>query len=585
MTSPMQTLGTQVLRTAYQDQQTDIKQARMDGKFNFEGGSSFGFGVETRSMESHQRASTGFLAMGDWGIADAGGVPDMVALLTPFSLTSAFDDFNPVGAPTGGWKGNADVLGQWAMAHGYTNWIEPSAADGELRYNPGFNTNSIVSEDTQSVYAQLALKFDIGGRPSNLVIGARYEDTDVISQNSQLVPTEVIWTDDNDFRVARPTVGGETLVRGDGSYHNLLPNLDFDISLSDSLKARLSYSQTIARAGYGQLAAGADTNGQPGGSILNGGVTPGNQNNPALNPLESDNLDISLEYYFSDRGYVSVGAFAKNVDNFIGETVQNINLFGIRDETSGPRAQAARDALIAGGFGTDDPRLFTMLAMMDNAGAPPFFYDVNGNGVNDGPSEMFVGGQDNYDDTNLQHVVFATQYDIHPDATDPLMIFAVTTPVNNKKAKIHGFELGGQYFFGDSGFGVLANYTIVDGDVSFDNSSDPNSNQFALLGLSDSANAVLMYEKFGFSARLAYNWRDEYLSAVNQGAWRNPIYVEAYDQIDLSLGYDFSENFAVSLEAVNLTGEDVRWHGRSAKQLWRLEDQGARYSVGARYKF
>ena len=47
--------------------------------------------------------------------------------------------------------------------------------------------------------------------------------------------------------------------------------------------------------------------------------------------------------------------------------------------------------------------------------------------------------------------------------------------------------------------------------------SDPNVNQFALLGLSDSANAVLMFEKFGLSARLAYNWRDEFLQTVNRG--------------------------------------------------------------------
>ena len=61
--------------------------------------------------------------------------------------------------------------------------------------------------------------------------------------------------------------------------------------------------------------------------------------------------------------------------------------------------------------------------------------------------------------------------------------------------------------------------------------------------------------------------------------------MEEYDQIDLSIGYDINDNFAVSFEAINLTGEDVRWHGRSENQLWRLEDQGARYAVGARYKF
>ena len=169
--------------------------------------------------------------------------------------------------------------------------------------------------------------------------------------------------------------------------------------------------------------------------------------------------------------------------------------------------------------------------------------------------------------------------------SDPLYTFNVNTPTNNKQAKIHGFEFGGQYFFGDSGFGVLANYTVVRGDIGYNVTSDPNENQFALLGLSDSANAVLMFEKFGVSARLAYNWRDEFLQNLNVGQWRNPIFVEAFDQIDLNVGYDINDHLAVSFEAVNLTGEDVRWHGRSTKQMWRLEDLGARYAVGARYKF
>src|ERR1041384_8388263 len=99
--------------------------------------------------------------MGGWGVGDVGTVPDMFALLTPFSLPGAFDDFNPVGAPTGGWKGNANVLGQWALDNGYTNWTEASAPDGQLRYNPGFATDSTVKEDTQAIYAQFAWKLEI----------------------------------------------------------------------------------------------------------------------------------------------------------------------------------------------------------------------------------------------------------------------------------------------------------------------------------------------------------------------------------------------------------------------------------------
>ncbi|MEO8018539.1 MAG: TonB-dependent receptor [Pseudomonadota bacterium] len=572
-------LGSQVMRIAYQDQTTDIKQSRIDGTFKLGEGDTLKFGVETRSMDSRQRSSASNMTLGDWGVGDSGTVPDMVALLTPFSLTGAFEDFSPVGAPSGGWKGNANVLGQWALTHNnYGNWTESSAPDGQLRFNPGYNNNSTVTEDTQAVYAQVALKFELGSMPANLAVGARYENTKVHSANSILVPTALLWQDDNDFQVVRPDVGNETLVSGDGAYHNILPNLDFDLSFTEALKGRFSYSKTIARANYFNLSAG-QIPATPGGSTLAGFSPPGGQNNPGLLPLESDNFDISLEYYFSDKGYVSLGAFHKNVANFIGNSVVNENLYGIRDQTSGPRALAARDALRSAGAPTDDSALFTMMAMIEHPEGTTYHDAATNTDI------FFAGGAAAYNRSNAQHVAFATAFDLLPTASDPLYNFAVNTPTNNKDAKIHGFEFGGQYFFGDTGFGLLANYTVVRGDIGYDVTSDPNENQFALLGLSDSANAVLMYEKFGLSARLAYNWRDEFLSNLNVGQWRNPIFVEAYDQIDLNVGYDINDHLAVSFEAVNLTGEDVRWHGRSTKQLFRLEDQGARYAVGARYKF
>ena len=215
-----------------------------------------------------------------------------------------------------------------------------------------------------------------------------------------------------------------------------------------------------------------------------------------------------------------------------------------------------------------------MMAMMENP-----------DGFTDGDGVFWEGGADAYDASNAQHIAFATQYDLIPTAEDPDYVFSVARPINNKEASIDGWEFGGQYFFGESGIGVLANYTIVNGDVEFEDGAPPGETQFALVGLSDSANLVLMYENFGLSVRVAYNWRDEFLSNVNFGQFNNPIYVEEYDQIDLSIGYDINENLAISFEGINLTEEDVRWHGRSEKQLWRLEDQGARYALGARYKF
>jgi len=563
-------IGSQVLRINYQDQDTEIRQARLDGALKFDNG-RFQFGVETRTMDMRQRASGGTLVMGDWGATDTGLVPDMVAMLQPFSLVNSFHDFNPSGAPTGGLKGSANALGQWALAHGYTNWSEVTAIDGQLVYNPGFNTDNQIGEDSDALYIQFAMQGELGNMPANVVLGARYERTDVTSISANRIPTALLWTDDNDFTVQRPEE--VTNLSEKAKYNNLLPSLDFDLAFTEQIKGRMSYSKSIARASYGNLAVGANPGG-PGGSTLSGFQPPGTSNNPALQPLESDNVDLSLEYYFSRKGYVGVTFWDKRVNNFIGNSVTDQSLYGIRDQTSGPRAQFARDFLVQNELATDDSALFTLMAMIDNPGT---FTDAAG--------KTWTGGAANYDGSNAQHVAFATKYDLLPNDDDPLYQFAVSTPVNNRKARIYGWELGGQYFFGDTGFGVLANYTIVKGDVGYDNASDPNENQFALLGLSDSANAVLMYEKFGATVRLAYNWRDESLSNINVGQWRNPIYVEAYDQVDLSIGYDFSEHFAMSFEAINLTQNDIRWHGRSDNQLWYLEDQGVRFGLGARYRF
>ncbi|NEK65398.1 MAG: hypothetical protein G3W67_23910, partial [Xanthomonas perforans] len=97
------------------------------------------------------------------------------------------------------------------------------------------------------------------------------------------------------------------------------------------------------------------------------------------------------------------------------------------------------------------------------------------------------------------------------DAADPLYTFAVTRPINNQDGHIYGFELAGQHFFGDTGFGIAASYTKVSGDVNADIAADPSVNVFALTGLGDSANGSLIYDKNGLSARVSYNWRAKFL--------------------------------------------------------------------------
>jgi outer membrane receptor protein involved in Fe transport len=108
---------------------------------------------------------------------------------------------------------------------------------------------------------------------------------------------------------------------------------------------------------------------------------------------------------------------------------------------------------------------------------------------------------------------------------------------------------------------------------------------FALVGLSDTANLVGFYENGGWQVRLAYNWRDEFLSGLFDGQGPNPNYTEAYSQLDATVSYQFNDNLTLQLEAINLTDETQRIHGRHQNQVLFATQTGPRYMFGLRYKF
>ena len=99
--------------------------------------------------------------------------------------------------------------------------------------------------------------------------------------------------------------------------------------------------------------------------------------------------------------------------------------------------------------------------------------------------------------------------------------------------------------------------------------------------MSDSANAVAYFDKFGLQARVAYNWRDEFFA----GGSFDPTYVEAYGQVDASVNYEFLGGFNVFVEAINLFDEGRRGHRRSDNFVTFAAPGYARYSAGVRYTF
>ncbi|WP_298577349.1 TonB-dependent receptor [uncultured Luteimonas sp.] len=568
---PPEQVGTQIQRIWYSRQDSKIEQGRIDGAFDFDNG-RLSFGVDSSKVSMRRLTSNdNQQVLGNWSVDNVGEEPGFQDLIRPINIAGLFDDYSTNGAPQNAWWGNASQLAQWATGFYGT----PSNFNGQ------YNNDNTIEEKTSAAYVQYEFDGELGTMPFNLVLGARYEQTDLRSVSSLQVPQSINWNGDNDFAIT-PSAEQQPFSE-EAEYSYWLPNLDFSIDFTSSLKGRVSLSQTIARAPYGNLYAGPSAN-APNGSVLLGFRATGSAQNPALLPLESDNVDVALEWYFAPASYISLTYFDKRVNNFIGNSQVTENLYGLRDPTGGPDAQAALDFLNSAACdaqvgpgaavhacGANAIALFTAAALLRNA-------DV-------------TGGLAAYEGTDAQWnameaLVRQPGRAFVGEADDPLYMFNVNRPLNQQKANIDGFELGSQYFFGDSGFGIQANYTKVSGDVGIDDGAAPGVQQFALTGLSDTANAVFMYEKYGWTARLAWNWRDEYLMAANQnGSNTNPFYVEEYQQWDLSVTKQLDDNWAVGLEAINLTGEDVRWRSRNELQMVRLLDQSPRYMAAIRYTF
>lgn len=404
-----------------------------------------------------------------------------------------------------------------------------------------YTTDRRIREKTWAPFVQSSHTFDLGEAPAHINLGLRYEKTKIDSSALSPVPSGVVWVADNEMSIV--SFGTPDFTTLQGEYENWLPAIDFDLSPIQDVKLRAAYSHTITRPDYSSMQGGLTVN-QP--LRPNGGSTAGS-GNPGLLPYKSKNVDLSAEWYYGPESYVSAGFFHKSVSNFIANTTIQGPLFDLPNPAQGAAVAAARAAL--GG----NPGFAAILGYLEANN--PSVVQFNGAGVATG-----VIGQ----------------------AGDPNVEFTITQPGNSDQtAKLHGWEFAIQHSFWETGFGAILNYTIVKSDTDYDNTLRYTETQFAVRGVSDSANAVLFYDKNGLQARVAYNWRDGFLS--NYGF--DPFYVEAYGQFDASASYEFRKGMTVFVEGINITNADRRGHMRNDQTVFFAAPGYARYAAGLRYTF
>jgi TonB-dependent receptor len=181
--------------------------------------------------------------------------------------------------------------------------LELAELDSEVESNGATYSNE---EDIFALY--LMGKIDIN--ELRIVAGLRYENTDF---NTSGMRVELI---ENEQSNVEDVIN--TQWQSQSSYDYLLPSLNVRYEFNDKLIARFAYTQTISRPKFEDVAAfqiiESKTEENDGEFVTEREAEVGN---PELLPYESDNIDLTLEYYPGDIGVLSAGYFHKRIDNFV----------------------------------------------------------------------------------------------------------------------------------------------------------------------------------------------------------------------------------------------------------------------------
>lgn len=202
-----------------------------------------------------------------------------------------------VSTNSGFFDGQSDVPTAWAVANGY--YIRSHADEVRNFYNTRLDIdlrvgqelvipkNFDIEEKNASAYVQTMFEADLGGHTFDGQLGARYVSVDT----------------DMDF-----ITGSDSK-----STSKLLPSAMFRFEFIDNLYARLSYGETLRRPNFVSL----NPNITYVRDVTNIGYGTASGGNPDLEPVESKNYDLSLEWYFSDASAITVTAFRRDIEGLI----------------------------------------------------------------------------------------------------------------------------------------------------------------------------------------------------------------------------------------------------------------------------
>lgn len=178
----------------------------------------------------------------------------------------------------------------------------------------------------------------------------------------------------------------------------------------------------------------------------------------------------------------------------------------------------------------------------------------------------------------------------------------IDTPLNLGDTTLQGAELAFTSFLDFDGlpewargFGIQANLTYIDaeGDLAPAQAATVNNEPQPFPGVSEWAyNIIALYERPAFSARLAYNYRSEfvnYYSLEPLDPIAHAVKEEGRGQLDFSTSITPVENITIAFDIVNILGNPLQRYRQFddmgntyPRQVLYLERT---YSLGVRFRF
>lgn len=312
---------------------------------------------------------------------------------------------------------------------------------------------------------------------------------------------------------------------GSNQYERFLPSFNASYAFNNELIGRFAFSKTISRPPIDSIRPGGIVNEQAFG--FGSGARPGNTVqlfNPELDPLESINFDVGLEWYFAPGGLLSANFFSKSIEGRTVAVQDTVFLQDLRALT--PVPEPAVDINIGTNILLSEDEL------------------TEGNCF---PRRFFAN------DISLQEDTIR-----NGSLSELCNIFLLDQEINGEDASIRGIELqySQNYDFLPgwlSGFGVLANYTFQYSDFEdIDGTSFPVEETPR-----HSWNVTGFWQKGGHQARLAWSGTTDVLvqrTVFGTGA----SFRDGRSSLDFSGNYQLKDNVQLTFQAVNLLDESFR---------------------------